>query len=346
MNETELIVINIQGHLYFPFSTSDPLLRYTFVKCSRLFGITFGILLNCIVCIVIIVSKHLKAPMHAFWFGTCFASIGVLLGQGFETFSRLLDWEVLCLIYMSNNWAPYSYLTFTLASASIDTWYAIKHPFKHIVYVTKKRVFVFILTFFVIHYILAQLPYITGMQQLQCEYSLRRGRIGSIIGFISALISAIFYMKSHKIAKLSTQYDKKRKRFWPRNRVDSLHSNSYANTTSTGVTEGSQDMLHPQHINKTQREGLRASKTILLAIIPYWVYVINLLLCGIINRRCFLYLECRYIYNIIMFQRENLIIHAIYNPILYIYRNKAFRKAVRKLFGQNAVESEKGILVK
>ena len=328
-----------------------------------------GVPLNLFIAIIIMAFKRLhNKPRNVLWLGVTFFNLLTLLTILIELLAYHTQNSVVCLIFVSITGVAYTSILFNLLLALIDRYTAIVHPIWHRQNVTVRWVITgqsvgFFLIVFVIKF-----PFIAQFAPPYCGYYPVHAKliaVTNLLLFVSCILAEmIVYMKTRQYFKSNRQRGADGSEATVTFVLSAMRRNNMANSSSSpsgsqqqsrhpssdaavavninspssaagGGHQQQQLMLRRHHIGGGNRQmELEATWSLLCGVFSLLLFTFPTLVVGFIEWGCrIIYGEghCTpFIGFIIIYTRELLLGHLVYNPIMYMLRNREFSSTVRE----------------
>lgn len=290
-----------------------------FISSANAFLAVIAILANSVIIAAFYRSESLRTLSNLFLLGLSFCDLFVgLVTQPLlvaETALVAANSEKACILkdlYVIFLFAFSSSSMLHVCLISVERSIAIVHPFKHHRFITKKRVVVFFVVFWISWTLLTIFT--------------RREHGGGLIGY-SRMGFVIFSALVVLVINIRLWIEARRHSALIRLVQSSLHSYS----TSPENSENRE----MRAMTKAVRDS-KAAKTILLII--GFMILCNLPLIATFVARKFYSVRGRVVTLLWFASNTIVLLPAILNPIIYFWRRRDFRNSVRRMFGwQNAV---------
>ena len=328
-----------------------------------------GVPLNLFIAIIIMTFKRLhNKPRNVLWLGVTFFNLLTLLTILIELLAYHTQNSVVCLIFVSTTGVAFTSILFNLLLALIDRYTAIVHPIWHRQNVTVRWVITgqsvgFFLIVFVIKF-----PFIAQFAPPYCGYYPVHAKliaVTNLLLFVSCILAEmIVYMKTRQYFKSNRQRGADGSEATVTFVLSAMRRNNMANSSSSpsgsqqqsrhpssdaavavnidspssaagGGHQQQQLMLRRHHIGGGNRQmELEATWSLLCGVFSLLLFTFPTLVVGFIEWGCrIIYGEghCTpFIGFIIIYTRELLLGHLVYNPIMYMLRNREFSSTVRE----------------
>ena len=183
-NETD-IIYNSSGEPENPINLNGILIV---LKCAcSIIGIPLNLLIA--ITIISLRRLHSK-PRNIFLLGITFSNLLIFVPAVIEIIYWILPLESVCQVYMVVVGLPYAILLLNIFLALTDRYAAIKYPKWHRKKVTVRFVIVFLLVTSAFFAFLLKCVYIFGLVSLRCEISVVHSKVLGVItiGFFSSCI--------------------------------------------------------------------------------------------------------------------------------------------------------------
>ena len=297
--------------------------------------ICLGVPLNVFVGWVIIRNRRLHNPRNTFWLGSILCHLTALLFALLECLVSRSPSSVPCFMYSTMIGTSYTMLLINSLLATLDRWAAISHPLWHRKHVTVIGVILVQLASAISVTFLLTLPFWTRLLPLRC------GVHQTVITWITCcylllavlglIAQTIVYLKARKYlvhynsARYIVVYSKTAAS------QDELHQDSTAGRNKAA----SLVIAHPRtsHFfvhcrDKTiSKLELEATITLVVGVMSLCLFTIPFALVFITARIW----PSPSVMSIIPYARQLALVHALYNPLMYVIRSREFKWALNQM---------------
>ena len=318
-----------------------------FLPLAIVVCVSIGIPLNLFVAGVIIVKRNLHKPRHIFWLGVTFSNLFALAVSLNELFVRLVpDNKLTCWTFVLLVGTPYATLLFNLLLGLMDRYVAITYPIVHKNHVTVGRILTVQFLGFLFISVLFKLSYFLdgSLVNISCRQHQPHGKI--IVFTLTTLIllclvtQIVVYVKTraHFILQREGQCQPLSSRAELSfsnnrlNRLDGIEETSMHPQVNSGVRHELDIAVHVNRetISKLELEAtmtlVQGVTSLLLISSPIFIVSLSVLFCNQF------YDDCTAVTWMIPYFRELILVHTIYNPIMYIYRSHELSTVGYKCF--------------
>ncbi len=319
--------------------------------------VSIGIPLNLFVASTIITRRKLHKPRHIFWLGVTFSNLFALLVSLNELIVLLFpDSKLACLTFVLLVGIPYATLLFNLLLGLLDRYVAITCPMWHKNKVTVGRIVMAHLTGFLIISVCFKISYFLdgSLVNISCRQHRPHGKIIVFTLMTLVLLSLaaqiIIYIKTRahfiqqrggKCQPLSSRAELS----LSNNRLNRLGvieetsmMSPQANIIINNASRQTLDIsvhVNSETIRKLEVEAARTlvqgATSLLLISSPIFILSLGVLFCNQV------YDDCTAVTWMIPYFRELILIHTIYNPIMYICRSRELSSTVALVFDRLTV---------
>ena len=337
-------------------SDSFPIQFDLFKSICHIVLITIGVPLNLFIAVVILTFKRLhKKPRNIVWLGVILSNLLTLLTVLIELLAYHTQNNFLCLCYVSIMGVAYTCLLYNLFLALADRYAAIVYPLWHREKVTVQRVIVAQLVGFLILVFIIKFPFIWRLVPLHCGICLLHGKMiaaTNLTLFALCIIAEIvLYHKTRQY--FNNSRDGTSVSFTPRqprnsdkesdvsdetspdNRIRIVMTNRHKNDANTN---GSPPVIRRHnHIGNNRRMEIEATWSLLAGVLSLMIFTFPILLLAFIDwgcRRIYSGDQCSSIDVATFHAREFLLVHLVYNSVMYIARSQEFSSTVRDKIGR------------
>ncbi|XP_057366092.1 beta-1 adrenergic receptor-like [Daphnia carinata] len=313
---------------------TEPVTVFALLPLAIITCVSVGAPLNLLIAVVIIVQRRLHKPRHISWLGVTFSN---LFAQSVSVnelivFYLMPESKTACWIFFLLVGIPYASLLLNLLLGLIDRFVAITYPLWHKNKVSVKLIIAGQLTGVVLLSILFKTPYFWyGIpKNVSCNQNEPHGKI--IVFTLTVLVTSCFIAQIVIYLKTKTYFLRHRE-----GRCQSMGSLSQADRMQNRMDVPEQETTKsPEffvHVgsNAISKLEIEAAWTLAqgvtsLAIIssPIFIVWLGAFYCGHV------YDDCTAVTWMIPYFRELVLVHTVYNPIMYIWRSHEFSSAVKR----------------
>jgi hypothetical protein len=290
--------------------------------------ICLGIPLNVFVGLVIIRNRRLHNPRNIFWLGSILCHLTALLFALLECLVSRSPSSVPCFMYSTMIGTSYTVLLINSLLATLDRWAAISHPLWHRKHVTVTGVILVQLGSAITVIFLLTLPFWSRLLPLRC------GVHQTVITWITScyLLLAVLGLIAQTIV-----YLKARKYLVHYNaaRYIVVNSKTAASEDELDVKAASLVIAHPRrshffvhcHDKTISKLELEATIMLVVGVKSLCLFTIPFALVFITARIW----PSPSIMPIIPYARQLALVHALYNPLMYVIRSREFKWALNQM---------------
>lgn len=319
-------------------NNTEPATMLAFLPLAIVTCVSIGVPLNLLIAVVIIAQKRLHKPRHIFWLGVIFSNLFAQL----VSFNELLVFYLLpgnkpaCWTFVFLLGIPYATLLLNLLLGSIDRFVAITYPLWHRNKVTIKLIVTGQLSGVILLAIIFKTPYFLNgtFKNINCNQYYPHGKI--IVFTLMSLVLLCIFTQIAIFLKTKTYFVQQRE-----GRCQSVHSRTVLSHSSTQPNP--LNISEPSMISTEYFVHIGSETISKLEVEATWTLAQGVTSLGIISSPVLIVLMgaffCSQIYDdctavtwMIPYFRELVLIHTIYNPIMYIYRSQEFSSAIKRKF--------------
>ena len=312
----------------------------TFLPVAILVCVSIGFPLNFVIASVIIAQRRLHKPRHISWLGVTFSNLFALVTS--VTQLLVLSFpqnQFVCMAFILQEGVPYGTLLFNSFLALLDRYMAISYPLCYKKKVTNLRIILAQIFGLVLISVLFKTFYLLPGNQLanvQCNEQAEAH--GKVIVFtlicqvlLCVVVQVMIYLKTRTYLQQERQSDlseqqRGRRNIWKQqdHQAETCFSITSRSTAST-LQHNHFVNIGGKSISKLQLEAtwILAADVISLCLIssPIFLLFFSNLFCA---------QDCTTFDWMIPYYRELVLVHSVYNPIIYMCRSKEFSTALRK----------------
>jgi hypothetical protein len=326
--------------LYNETNTTEPTTMLAFLPLAIVCCVSIGVPLNLLIAVVIIAQKRLHKPRHIFWLGVIFSNLFAQLISVNEllVFYILPGNKTACWTFVFLLGIPYATLLLNLLLGSIDRFVAITYPIWHRNNVTIKLIVTGQFTGLLLLTIVFKTSFFVNgtFETISCHQPHPHGKI-----IVLTLMSLVLLCVVTQIAiflKTKTYFLQQREgrcQAVLHTRADLSLSSSRLNPLNISEVSSMTSPEYFVHIGNETISKLEVEATWTLAqgvtslgIIssPVLIVLLGASFCSQI------YDDCTAVTWMIPYFRELVLVHTIYNPIMYICRSQEFRSAIKRKY--------------
>lgn len=319
----------------------------SFLPVAILCCASVGIPLNLLIASVIIVQRRLHKPRHVFWLGVTFSNLFALLTSliEFAVFYSNSGSKIMCWIFIILVGIPYGTLLLNLLLGLIDRYIAITYPLWH-----KNRVTVsFIVTAqavgLLVISIAFKVPYMIegNLTELNCQEHQPHGKIIvlsllSLVALCIGLQILIYYrarkhfynQREGQCQPASTSSRRMSIAARRNNQLSGIEETSLSSPPN-GAIRQEPDSTFFVHVGSEtiSRLEIEAAWTLLAGVSSLCIFASPIFFVLLGAFYCSqVYDDCRSVTWMIPYFRELILVHTVYNPIIYIWRSREFTSAL------------------
>jgi hypothetical protein len=336
----EDVVFTQNGEVYSPIDLDDNFLIITkFICCS------IGIPLNLLIAITII-RHHRRLgckPRNIFLLAIIFSYLLFYIAPLIELISwaflpAVQSTESVCLVFIAVGGLPQALLLLNMILALVDRYVAINFPLLHREKMTVRLASAILLMAAISLIFLLKFVYIARMSPLRCEIWLVHSKVLAftiLLLFVSCiLLNFIVYRKTRTLLGECRTLEI-RNSGGIDGRVDELGSfetpgnESLRTVRSVGINNQRPMSIHVDKETLSQME-IEATRTLIfgvtslvVTVCPIIILLLTFLVCRIIGQ-----IDCSHFIWLATYFKELGLVHAIYNPLIFLTRNKELRSAL------------------
>ncbi|KZS14955.1 Uncharacterized protein APZ42_019463 [Daphnia magna] len=310
---------------------TEPVSVLAFLPLAIVSCVSVGAPLNLLIAVVIIVQRRLHKPRHIAWLGVTFSNLfaQVVSVNELIVFYLMPESKTACWIFSLLVGIPYASLLLNLLLGLIDRFIAITFPLWHKNQVSVKLIIAEQLTGVVLLSILFKASHFwDGIRKnVSCLKNEPHGKI--IVLTLTVLVTSCFIAQIVIYLKTKTYFLQQRE-----GRCQSMSSLSQAdrpqNVLEQSTAKSPEFFVHvgSNAISKLEIEATwtLAQGVTSLAIIssPIFIVWLGAFYCSHV------YDDCTAVTWMIPYFRELVLVHTVYNPIMYIWRSHEFSSAVKR----------------
>jgi hypothetical protein len=322
--------------VYSPIDLDDNFLIITkFICCS------IGIPLNLLIAITII-RHHRRLgckPRNIFLLAIIFSYLLFYIAPLIELISwaflpAVQSTESVCLVFIAVGGLPQALLLLNMILALVDRYVAINFPLLHREKMTVRLASAILLMAAISLIFLLKFVYIARMSPLRCEIWLVHSKVLGftvLLLFVSCiLLNFTVYRKTRILLGECRTLEIRNSggidgRVDGENIVDELGSFE----TPVGINNQRPMSIHVDKETLSQME-IEATRTLIfgvtslvVTVCPIIILLLTFLVCRIIGQ-----IDCSYFIWLATYFKELGLVHAIYNPLIFLTRNKELRSAL------------------
>ena len=322
--------------------------------------VSIGVPLNLFIAIVISTFKRLhKKPRNVIWLGVVVCNLLTLLTVLIELLAYHTQNNILCLCYVSIMGVGYTCLLYNLFLALADRYAAIVHPLWHREKVTVQRVIIAQSVGFLILVFIIKFPFIWRLVPLRCGICLLHGMMVAATDltlFAFCIVAEIVlyhktrqYFNDSRDGAISVSFTPRQPRNSdkesdksdetnPNNRIQIAMTSRHQNVPIM-ATNGSPTVLRRHnHIGRHRRMEMEATRSLLTGVFSLMLFTFPILLLAFIDWGCRMIYgdgQCSSSISVATFYvRELLLVHLVYNSVVYIARSQEFSSTIRDKIGR------------
>lgn len=337
-------------------ATQNPIHLNPVILVIHLACCFIGIPLNGFVACTITYQRRLRRkPRNIFLLGLILSNLYAFLPPFIELVYFHFPSMTLCRAYVAVVGLPYVTFLINIFLALIDRYTALSYPLWHRRKLTVRYVIVCQIVCTLVISIIYKFPYVTQILPLECEVKFLQVKLISmsllVLLTICVIAQVVVYKKTRDIvrqASLSVNCPERNKNcptsFRQARAIAQTAINTSAsedqvevaaqqmarNSSSATANDRSIDMSVHVGNNRLGRLEVEASRTLTAGVLslfimtgPFIAFTITMLTCRVCG------LNCQHIGWLAPYFKELVVIHAIYNPIMYLIRSKEFFAALR-----------------
>ncbi len=311
------------------------------------------------IAIIIIRLRRLHSkPRNIFLLGIIFSNLLAFVPAVIELIYWNLPLEAVCQAYLAVVGLPYAILLLNMLSALIDRYVAIKFPLWHRKKVTVRRVCGFLVLSSSFTICLLKFVYISGFIPLCCEIRFIHSKVLGVITIglfvLCIIVHFVVFRQTKTILKESRTRNplkSERLRSPCRNQNNAIElngqnmmmgsnelanelvpiENESRNTKTSGMVLGttidrSSSMVIQVDGGTLSRMEMEATRTLIAGVTSLFVTACPPIIFFLIVHSCKLInnFECINLNWLAPYLRELFLIHAVYNPLIWLLRNDEF----------------------
>lgn len=363
-SQHEGIILTKNGEKLNPMNLINFFLIVTKLICSLI-----GIPLNVLIAIAIIRLRRLHSkPRHIFLLGIILADLYAFVPIIIQLTYWNIPIESVCEAYVAVVGLPYSILLLNMLLALVDRYVAIKKPMWHRKKVTVRRVGCCLLLGSASVTFVLKFLYIFGLAPLRCEirhiHNKVLGWIRIVLFTSCIIINFIVYRQSRTLLQESRTLDplksaKKMRISYLKNRfigenndeiidvdrnndiiieptqpaTEEIETQNAAAATVSVANDPSSSMTIHVNSETLSRIELEATRTLVAGVTSLFVMASPLIIYFLAENSCRFFsnnLECNRFIWVAPYLKELGLLHAVYNPLIWLLRNNEFRLVVNK----------------
>lgn len=313
---------------------TEPVTVLAFLPMAIISCVAIGAPLNLLIAVVIIAQRRLHKPRHIFWLGVTFSNLFAQLVSINElvVFYLIPENKATCWAFFISVGIPYASLLLNLLLGLIDRFVAITYPLWHKNKVSVKLIVIGQLTGVLLLLLLLKTSYFwDGIpKDVTCHKNQSHGKIFVIT--LTALVVSCFTAQITIYLKTKTYFLKQREGRCQL--MDSLSPSASRLNRSDVIEETStkspEFFVHigSQAISKLEMEAawtlVQGVTSLAIISSPVFIVWLGAFYCSQV------YDDCTAVTWMIPYFRELVLVHTIYNPIMYIWRSHEFYSAIKR----------------
>ena len=315
--------------------------------------VSIGVPLNLFIAIVISTFKRLrKKPRNVIWLGVVVCNLLTLLTVLIELLAYHTQNNILCLCYVSIMGVGYTCLLYNLLLALADRYAAIVHPLWHREKVTVQRVIIAQSVGFLILVFIIKFPFIWRLVPLRCGICLLHGMMVAATDLtlfaLCIFAEIVLYHKNRQYFNddgISVSFTPRQRRNSDKesDKSDETSPNNRIKIVMTNVTDmatnGSPTVLRRHnHIGRNRRMEMEATRSLLAGVLSLILFTFPILLLAFLDWGCRMIYgngQCSSSIGVATFYvREFILVHLVYNSVVYIARSQEFSSTIRDKIGR------------